>query len=301
MTPVSYTPCSALLRAEQNKPITIKKRVAEQVMEAVRKADLSVAEQFVSARMKALALVGFPGTLPIDLDAAYLIQDAAIEIYPDAVAGWKIGGISPALHEKLGAKSLSGPVFRKDVRYAAVGGSVEYGMYAGGFAAVEAEYMFEIGQDAPVGKTSYTSIEAIGLVKRMICGIETAGSPLATINVVGPLAVVSDFGNNNGIIVGPEVPNWQDRVLSELMCETIINGNSVGQGTAANVAGGPVEPLRFVAELCAKRGFPLKAGMIITTGAVTGIHDVSPGDVARVEFKGLGAIQCVATPIKPRL
>jgi 2-keto-4-pentenoate hydratase len=270
-------------------------------MEAVRKTDLSVAEQFVSARLKAIALPGFPGTLPADLEAAYLIQDAAIGLFPDEIAGWKIGGIAPALRETLGAKSLSGPVFRKDVRYSAIGGSVEYGLYVGGFAAVEAEYMFEIGEDAPAGKTSYTTADAIALVKRMICGVETAGCPLATINVVGPLAVVSDFGNNNGIIVGPEVPNWQDRVLSELACETFINGKSVGTGTAANVGGGPIEPLRFVAEMCAKRGFPLKAGMIITTGAVTGIHDVLPGEVARVEFKGLGVVQCVGTAMKPRL
>ncbi len=269
-------------------------------MEAVRKADLSVTEQFVSARLKAVALSGFPGTLPADLDAAYLIQDAAIDMFPDEVAGWKIGGIAPAQREILGARSLAGPVFRKDVRYSAVGGSVEYGMYVGGFSAIEAEYMFEIGQDAPVGKTSYTTADAMALVKRMICGVETAGSPLATINVVGALAVVSDFGNNNGIIVGPDVPNWQDRVLSELMCEAFINGNSVGVGTAANVPGGPIEPLRFVAELCAKRGYPLKTGMIVTTGATTGIHDVLPGEVARVEFKGLGAVQCVATARKPR-
>jgi len=269
-------------------------------MEAVRKADKAVAEQFVSARLQAAALPGFPGTLPADLDAAYLIQDAAIDIFPDEVAGWKIGGIPPALREVLGAKTLGGPVFRKDVRYAAPGGTVEYGVYAGGFAAVEAEYMFEIGEDAPAGKTSYSTADAVSLVKRMVCGVETAGSPLATINVVGPLAVVSDFGNNNGVIVGPEVPNWRDRVLSELTCETFINGKSVGTGTAANVAGGPVEPLRFVAELCARRGRPLKAGMIITTGAITGIHDVLPGEVARVEFKGLGAVQCVASPHKVR-
>ncbi|GAA0547238.1 2-keto-4-pentenoate hydratase [Rhizomicrobium palustre] len=269
-------------------------------MEAIRKADTAVAEQFVSARLKAAALPEFPGTLPQDLDAAYLIQDAAIDIFPDEIAGWKIGGIHPSLREALGAKTLGGPVFRKDVRYAAPGGTVEYGMYSGGFAAVEAEYMFEIAEDAPVGKTSYTTADAMALVKRMICGIETAGSPLATINVVGPLAVVSDFGNNNGVIIGPEVPNWRDRVLSELTCETFINGKSVGTGAAANIAGGPIEPLRFIAELCAKRGRPLKAGMIITTGAITGIHDVVPGELARVEFKGLGAVQCVATSLKAR-
>jgi 2-keto-4-pentenoate hydratase len=273
-------------------------------MEAVRKAQSAgadvVAQKFVSARLKAVALPEFPGALPPDLATAYAIQDAAIDLWPDQVAGWKIGKIPPAHEVKLGAKSLAGPVFRKDVRYPGPNTTVEYGLFVGGFAAVEAEYMFEIGEDAPTGKTTYTTAEAIALVKRMICGIETAGSPLATINVVGPLAVVSDFGNNNGIIVGPEVPNWRDRVMSELTCETFINGKSVGTGTAANVPGGPVEPLRFVAELCARRGRPLKAGMLITTGAITGIHDVMPGELARVEFKGLGAIQCVASPLKPR-
>ncbi len=273
-------------------------------MEAVRKTQSAsadaVAQKFVSARLKAVPLPDFPGQLPADLAGAYATQDAAIDLWPDEVAGWKIGGIPPVHQPKLGAKALGGPVFRRDVRYSGANTTVEYGMFVGGFAAVEAEYMFEIGEDAPAGKTTYTTAEAIALVKRMICGIETAGSPLAAINVIGPLAVVSDFGNNNGIIVGPEVPNWRDRVMSELTCETFINGKSVGTGTAANVAGGPVEPLRFVAELCARRGHPLKAGMLITTGAITGIHDVVPGELARVEFKGLGAIQCVATPLKAR-
>ena len=75
-------------------------------------------------------------------------------------------------------------------------------------------------------------------------------SPLATINKIGPLCVVSDFGNNNGIIVGPEIPNWRERAMTELTCETFIDGVSVGTGMAANVPGGPLESVRFVAEVC---------------------------------------------------
>jgi 2-keto-4-pentenoate hydratase len=266
-----------------------------------RSAAAEIAGEFVTARLKAAALSAFPGTLPANLHAAYEVQNEAIRIFPDEVAGWKIGKMPADLVGPLGAKSVSGPVFRKDVHYAAPGGTVEYGMFVGGFAAVEAEYMFEIGEDAPAGKTSWTTADAIASVKRMICGVETAGSPLAAINKIGPLCVVSDFGNNNGIIVGPEIPNWRDRVLTELTCETFINGKSVGTGMAANVPGGPLESLRFVAEICAKWGRPLQAGQFITTGAITGIHDVNPGEVARVEFKGLGAIQCVAVPMKPRI
>jgi len=273
-------------------------------MEAVRKTQSleaeTLAQAFVSARLKGLSLPEFPGALPADLAEAYAVQDVAIALWPDEVAGWKIGKIPPEHAVKLGAVSLAGPVFHKDVRRFAPDKTVEYGIYMGGFAAVEAEFMFEIGEDAPPGKTSWTTAEAVAIVKRMICGVENAGSPLSTINVVGPRAVVSDFGNNNGLIVGPEVPDWCERDMSELVCETFIDGKSVGKGSAANVAGGPVEPLRFVAELCAKRGLPLKAGMLITTGAITGIHDVGPGQIARVEFKGFGAIQCTAIPLPVR-
>ena len=269
-------------------------------MEAVRKpqsaAAEAVAQDFVSARLKALAVPDFPGVLPTDLEAAYAVQDVAISIFPDDVAGWKIGKVAPEMVASIGSKSISGPVFRKDVHYAAPGGTVEYGMFVGGFAAVEAEYMFEIGEDAPVGKTSWSTADAVAVVKRMICGVEMAGSPLATINKIGPYCVFSDFGNNNGIIVGPEISNWRDRVLSELTCETFINGRLVGTGMAASVPGGPLESLRFVAEVCAHWGRPLKAGQFVTTGAITGIHDVTPGEVARVEFNGLGAVQCVAVP-----
>jgi len=273
-------------------------------MVAVRKTQSveaeTLARAFVSARLKGLFLPQFPGPLPADLAGAYAVQDAAIALWPDEIAGWKIGKIPPEHATMLGAASLAGPVFRKDVRRFTPDKTVEYGIYMGGFAAVEAEFMFEIGEDAPPGKTSWSTAEAVGLVKRMFCGVETAGSPLSTINVVGPRAVVSDFGNNNGLIVGPEVPDWSARDMAELVCESFIDGKSVGKGSAANVAGGPMEPLRFVAELCAGRGLPLKAGMLITTGAITGIHDVGPGQIARVAFKGFGAVQCAAKPLPIR-
>jgi 2-keto-4-pentenoate hydratase len=272
-------------------------------MEAVRKAQFvdaeSIAQRFVTARLDAVALPDFPGTLPPDLASAYAVQECAIEMWPDEIAGWKIGKI-PAEHEvKLGAKSLAGPFFRKDVHRSVAGAMVEYGMYVGGFAAVEAEFVFEIGQDAPAGKMSWTTTDAIAIVKRLYVGVEMAGSPLKTINMIGPKAVVSDFGNNNGLILGPEVPRWVERKPSDLVAETFIYGKSVGTGSAANVAGGPLEALRFVAELCGKRRRPLKAGMLITTGATTGIHDVLPGEIARVEFKGIGTIQCAARPRTP--
>ena len=273
-------------------------------MEAVRKSPSwpaqTIAERFVKARLSASALPDFPGPLPPDLDTAYVCQDAAIGLWPDEIVGWKIGRIPDEHAAVLGAKSLAGPIFRKDVQIAKADVPVEFGIFVGGFAAVEAEFLFEVSKDAPAGKLDWTLDDARAIAGRMLVGVETAGSPLATINVLGPKVVVSDFGNNAGLIVGPEVPDWQDRKLETLTCESAINGKTVGKGAAANVPNGPLASLRFVAELCARRGHPLKAGMLISTGAATGIHDIVAGEKARVEFHGTGVIHCAAKVRLPR-
>jgi 2-keto-4-pentenoate hydratase len=53
----------------------------------------AVAEDFVRARLGAQALFDFPGTVPTTLNTAYAYQDRAIALWPDNVAGWKVGRI----------------------------------------------------------------------------------------------------------------------------------------------------------------------------------------------------------------
>jgi 2-keto-4-pentenoate hydratase len=117
---------------------------------------------------------------------------------------------------------------------------------------------------------------------------------LADINVLGPTAVASDFGNNAGLILGPPIADWQKRAFESLSCETTIDGICVGRGNALSLVGGPVESLRFLLENCARRGRPLKTGTLVATGAVTGIHDIRSGQVARIDFGPYGAIDCRA-------
>ena len=77
-------------------------------------APSEVARRFVSARLGARALTGFPGALPTDMAAGYAIQEAAIGLWPDEIAGWKVGKIPPELQAALGAERVLGPVFCGD-------------------------------------------------------------------------------------------------------------------------------------------------------------------------------------------
>lgn len=258
-----------------------------------------IAAAFVSARRAARALPGYPGVIPATLAQAYLIQDAAIALFPDTVAGWKVGRVPPDLQARLGEERVAGPTFAGALRRPLKGETVALPAIAGGFAAVEGEFIYRLAVDAPGGKTSWTAEEALAVVAALHVGVEFAGSPLKTINDLGSTVVASDFGNNAALIVGPEIAGWRDRADASLSCESFIDGRSVGVGTAASVPGGPAPALAFLLGHCAARGLPLKAGMYVTTGAATGIHEISAGQTARVSFGEFGEILCVAEIARP--
>ena len=50
-----------------------------------------------------------------------------------------------------------------------------------------------------------------------------------------------------------------------------------------------LQPLRFLIRLCSERGLVLPEGTLISSGAVTGIHDVVVSSKAHVDFGNFGA------------
>lgn len=254
-----------------------------------------IAARLVSARLDARALEAFPGIQPATLGQGYMIQEVAMHLWPDEVAGWKIGLVPPHLRERLGSDRVAGPIWSRAVWKA--DGVVEFPAFEGGFAAVEAEFVFRMGRDAPEGKTSWTEDEAAGLVAALHIGVETAGSPMAFINDLGSTVVASDFGNNAGLIVGPEIRDWRAR-MGELTARTEIDGRVVGEGAAMSIPGGPLAGLRFLLGHLAERNRPLKAGQYVSSGAVTGVHDILAGQSAKLSFGGDGEIVCRAVKAK---
>ncbi len=258
-----------------------------------------VAARFVRARRSATALPDYPGPVPSDLATGYRVQDAALKLWPDEVVGWKVGRVPPEHEERLQSNRICGPVFARSLWHVKPGEVTPFPVFEGGFAAVEAEYVARIAFDAPADRLTWTTKEAAELIAALHIGMEPAGSPLASINILGPTVVVSDFGNNAGLMVGAEIADWRSRRIEDLRCETVIEGQVVGQGGAFILPGGPVESIRFLAENTARRGRPLKAGMYICTGAAAGIHDIVAGQSAAVRFDGHGEIACRAYRAQP--
>jgi len=256
--------------------------------------DLAIA--FTEARRAGRALPVYPGALPLDLPTAYAVQEAAIGLWTDTLVGWKVAGIAETWRPRYDAPRLAGPVFARNFRDAR-NGRVETPVIPGGFGAVEAEFVLRIGRDIPAEARPRTVEEVLPHVAAVHAGMEIAGSPLATLNDLGPGAVASDFGNNAGLVLGPEIADWDSRQPSDWTVRMRVGGAVVGEGSAARVAGGPIASLAFLAEHLGRRGRALPAGSWVLTGMTTGVHVVAPGARAEAEFDGVGTVEVLVTAV----
>ena len=250
-----------------------------------------IAGRFLDARRAAAGLADYPGDFPSTLDEAYAIQDAAIARWARPVIGWKVGRVHPPLSERFGTDRLGGPIFARDS--AAPGGvPVEMPVFADGFAAGESEFLLRLGKAPPPGKMEFTLDEAADLIGAVHIGIEIASSPLRAINELGPIAVVSDFGNNNGLVIGPEIPDWRTSGFEQWTVRTLIDGLEVGTGRASGFPDGAIGAARFLFELMARRGIALTPGQWVSSGAVTGVHRAYPGQTVDARFGDGYALSC---------
>lgn len=258
-----------------------------------------VAMAFVSARREARALHSYPGIKPQELQAAYAIQDRAIVIDGRAVVGWKVGRINPPLDGQLGTNRLAGPIFADSVIDAADGEVPDMPVFEGGFAAGEAELLLHVAPGfAGAVPTDDEGTKAI--LDEIRLGIEVASSPYAGINTDGPTVTVSDFGNNAGLVQGAALDGWRVLDLCAIRVRSEIDGQTVGEATAATMLDGPYGAVRFLLANLIDRGVDVSGGLWVSTGAVTGVHEIGVGQSFRAVFEGCGDVQCRIVAATPR-
>ena len=265
-------------------------------------ADDAIAAELVAARAEGRSLTGFPGTIPSSMAEAYRIQDRAIALWPDTLAGWKIGFI-PADRRSAGEPDrLIGPIWRKQVQLSEEQPApTEVGIFASGFAAVEAELVIRLGQDLPAhAEGDWTAEEAAGLEQQLLIGIEVASSPIPDINSLGPTVIAADFGNNNGLVLGSALANQPGDPAVPLAL--YIDEQLIGDGSGANLPGGIHHGLATALNILVSRGHAVRAGTVFATGAITGIHPIGVDQHCRVQVQDGPSVElrtAAARPIAP--
>lgn len=248
-----------------------------------------IAQAFVAARRAGAGFADYPGTMPATLEEAYAIQGQAIALYDAPIAGWKVGRVPDALVSRYGANRLAGPIFAGTVLWAEDSGAPEMPIFRNGFGAAEAEYLVRLGPLPASFDRAWTNADVLPHLAELRVGIEIASSPFAGINDHGPAVTISDFGNNNGLLIGYRI-SFEEDFLSWPVSLT-IDGEVAGTGTAGTMLDGPIGAVRFLFERAAQ-GLPLAEGQWISTGAVTGVHPVQAGARVEARFGAALRVQC---------
>ncbi|WP_241233702.1 2-keto-4-pentenoate hydratase [Altericroceibacterium xinjiangense] len=258
-------------------------------------ANRDVAEAFVEARRSGEILRTYPGERPADLEAAYRIQDRALSLWARPIGGWKVGKINPPEDSRLGSNRLAGPIFA-DTIVDGTGEAATMPIFRGGFAAAEAEFMLRLAPPASDHEIPRTNESVRQWIDEIRIGIEIASSPYPGINTDGPCVTVSDHGNNAGLVLGPRVDRQLWAELESIEVKLEVNGEVAGEATTATMLDGPFGAVRYLLSNLQQRGITPQAGWWVSSGAITGVHEVLPGAYIRALFEGVGVIEAHIAP-----
>lgn len=246
------------------------------------------AEAIIIARQSGKARDTFAADdIPADLDTAYAVQSLVCQKWPDQLVGFKVGGIPPTFRDKFAADWLVGPVFAKNVYHIEAGNTLDFPMYEGGFAAFEPELVFSIDADAFKGEDNWTAETARRAIKRIYLGAEIAASPNINVNVLGPGSIISDLGNNAGVILGKEIPVSELDTALSVMTETRIDGETINACAPHPAPAGPLGALAFLLNHLKSHAelYEMSDTLLVSSGAITGVHQSHAGAVGELDYK----------------
>jgi 2-keto-4-pentenoate hydratase len=232
----------------------------------------------VEARRGGQRLAGLGDHAPADEAAAYEIQEAVARLLGVAFAGWKVGAANPTAAPSA-APLFAALVERSPARFTATAES---------FRAVEAELAFSLARDLPARGRAYAEAEIWDALAAAHVAIELLDSRFIDRGKVTQAAMLADNLSNGGFCYGPPIAHWRAIDFATQPVELLLDGATQKRGAGANPAGHPGRLVAWLANHCASRGRPLKAGDIVTTGSHTGVTIAPLGAVVTARFAGLG-------------
>lgn len=222
---------------------------------------------------------------PADVADALAIQKRVGELVGQPVGGWKCS--VPSEPRPVLAAPIFAPTIIASSPYPVIG--------SGGTAKVEPEIAFVLARDLPARATPYREDEIRAALREARFVLEIMGPRYADPAAVSFPELLADGVANQGLFVGPVVPDAFDRPL-EAFPITVRTGSGVlatRDGKHPDVH--PLRPLYWLANYLAERGDYLRAGQIVTTGSYCGVIDAPLGEPLTFGYGDLGTLAVTLT------
>ncbi len=225
----------------------------------------------------------------LSTEDAYQVQFRMLEDrikQGERLIGWKIGATSSAVQGSF-SFPLSEPVF---------GWMTDKSDYSGldkistsSFCNLHMEAEIDLVLKSPLKGPGVTNADIISATLGVMAAVELVGGRLRERKTLSDL--VADNSGHAGIILGPfikPVINFDLRYESVTISK---NGHHQASARGCEVMGNPINAVRWLANKLVQFGRELDAGSVISTGSLTRIIPLEPGDIVNVSFANLGDIQ----------
>ena len=226
---------------------------------------------------------------PQSIDDGYAIQDRLAALLPGGVYGWKIGATSVRARELVGVDSPICARLMNPNAYRSPANVSEHFFF---MRAVESEFAFTLSADLPKSATPYDANGVAGAIATLHPAIEVSDSRYHDWTQSGGASLIADNANDGAFVLGPAVSDWRSVDLNNHPVVLRNNGEVCAQGGGTEVLDGPLGALAWLANTCAERGDPLRAGQVITTGSCTGVFIAQAGALVSADFGALGVVDC---------
>ncbi len=222
------------------------------------------------------------GSLPAEcqpktLDDAHAIQDAAVVLLDEPVAGWKTSADPQGAVMRgaiLASRVWDTPAQIKAALMPLLG--------------IEVEVSFRLTRDLPPRAQPYTRDE-VEAAAEAVMGLEIVDSRFASYKDAPPLDRTADFMSNGGYVRGAAPAHWRTLDLASIDATLLVDGTVVVEGPRPHPAGHPILPAVALVNIL-REGGGVRAGQFITTGTYTGVSFVKPGQRVEARLAGFGTI-----------
>ena len=226
---------------------------------------------------------------PRTIEEAYAVQEAFQEIMSQArgpIAGFKIAYTTTTMQQNSGVSEPgAGVILAKNINHSPAT------LQSAGYLrlGIECEVAARLGRDLPASGAPYNRDQVAEAVDAIMPAFEVIDARGSEIQDAGArlLASIATNISNAGVVLGSPVTDWRKVDLAASRGSMTINGELVGEGHGSDVMGHPLEPLVWLANMLAKRGKGLTAGMVVITGSIVTPKFLNPGDVATVAIEGI--------------
>lgn len=158
---------------------------------------------------------------------------------------------------------------------------------------IEAEVAFILGKDLDSPRP--TVIDVIQAIDYVVPALEIVGSRIENWNI-GLVDTIADNASSSAYVLGTPLRRLEGLDLRNCAM-TLTSGSSAGRalssGDGAACLGNPLNAVVWLSRVMNERGFPLKAGSVILSGALGPMLAVEPGETYQAHINGLGDVTAV--------